>query len=87
MQRPLPDNTQHSQETATPSAGFEPAIPISERPQTHASDRAATDIDWYLFITLLKSQIKLEFVNYCKFEIPRIGKQEKNPITETRYSL
>ena len=25
-------------------AGFEPAIPASERPQTHALDPAATDI-------------------------------------------
>jgi hypothetical protein len=29
------------------SAGFEPAIPASERPQTHALDRVATGIgDW-----------------------------------------
>jgi hypothetical protein len=27
-----------------PSAGFEPAIPASERPQTHVLDRAATGI-------------------------------------------
>jgi hypothetical protein len=27
-------------------AGFEPTIPASERPQTHALDRAATGIDW-----------------------------------------
>ena len=27
-----------------PPAGFEPAIPASERPQTHALDRAATGI-------------------------------------------
>ena len=25
-------------------AGFEPAIPVSERPQTHVLDRAATEI-------------------------------------------
>jgi len=37
-----PDNTQHSQETSMPPAGIEPAIPASERPQTHALDRAAT---------------------------------------------
>ena len=28
-----------------PPVGFEPAIPVSERPQTHALDRAATAID------------------------------------------
>jgi hypothetical protein len=27
-----------------PSGGFEPTIPVSERPQTHALDRAATGI-------------------------------------------
>ena len=27
-----------------PPAGFEPAIPASERPQTHALDRAASGI-------------------------------------------
>jgi hypothetical protein len=43
-QRPLSENTQHSQETSMPQAGFEPAIPASERPQTHALDRAATGI-------------------------------------------
>ena len=42
--RPLPDNTQQSQQRPIPSAGFEPAIPTSERPQTHALDRAATGI-------------------------------------------
>jgi hypothetical protein len=31
-----------------PRAGFEPTIPASERPQTHALDRVATRIDvWY----------------------------------------
>ena len=30
------ENTQYSQETAMPPARFEPTIPASERPQTHA---------------------------------------------------
>jgi len=34
-QRPLPDNTKHSQQTDIHApAGFEPAIPTSEWPQT-----------------------------------------------------
>ena len=41
-QRPLPDNTQHSQQTSMPRVGFEPKISAGERPQTHALDRAAT---------------------------------------------
>jgi hypothetical protein len=45
-QRPLPDNTQYSQERDTHApGGFEPAIPASERPQTHTLDRAAAGID------------------------------------------
>ena len=42
--RPLPDNTQHSQLTSMPAAGFEPAIPAKEQSQTDALDRAATGI-------------------------------------------
>ena len=42
-QRPLPDNTQHSQQTSKPPAEFEPAISSPrERPQTDARDPAAT---------------------------------------------
>ena len=41
-QRPLPDNTQQSQQTSIPLVGFEPTNPAGERPQTYALDRAAT---------------------------------------------
>jgi len=40
---PITHNT-HKRQTYMPPAGFEPAIPASERPQTHASDRVATGI-------------------------------------------
>ena len=33
-------------------AGFEPAIPAGERPQTHALDRAATGIDLHFYYYL-----------------------------------
>jgi len=32
----------HNRQVSMPPAGFEPAIPASERPQTHVLDRAAT---------------------------------------------
>ena len=38
----------HNRQTFMPPAGFEPTIPGSERPQTHALDRAATGIDKWL---------------------------------------
>jgi hypothetical protein len=40
----------HKTQTSMPSAGFEPVIPTSERPQTYALDSAATEIgvcDYY----------------------------------------
>jgi len=35
----------HKRQTPIPPADFEPAIPTSELPQTHALDRVATGID------------------------------------------
>jgi len=44
-QGPLRDNTQHLQHNPSVSpAGFETAFQAGERPQTHAIDRAATEI-------------------------------------------
>jgi hypothetical protein len=40
-----PDNTQQSEQTNIHApVGFEPTIPVSERPQTHALDGAVTGI-------------------------------------------
>jgi hypothetical protein len=33
-----------------PPEGFEPAIPASERPQTHALDRGTTEIGTYIYV-------------------------------------
>ena len=42
-QRPLPDNTRHSQQTNIHApVGFEPKISAGERPQTYTLDGAAT---------------------------------------------
>jgi len=47
-QRPLPDKTQHSQQTNIHApVGFEPTISAGERPQTYALDRAATGTGIY----------------------------------------
>jgi hypothetical protein len=40
-QRPVSDNTQHSQQTFMPPVGFEPTIAAGERTQTYTLDRAA----------------------------------------------
>jgi hypothetical protein len=64
-QRPLPDkhNTCKKQ-TSMPPAGFELTIPASERPKTHALDRAATGIGVYTYI------IKVNPVR-CRSQWPR----------------
>ena len=41
-QRPLSENTQHSQQTSVVPVGFEPTISAGERPQTYALDRTVT---------------------------------------------
>ena len=42
-QRPLPDNTRHSQQTNIHApVGFEPTVSVGERPQNYPLDRAAT---------------------------------------------
>jgi hypothetical protein len=40
----LTTHNTHKIQTSMPPAGFEPAIPASVRPHSHASDRAATGI-------------------------------------------
>jgi hypothetical protein len=42
-------NITHKKVTSMLPSEFEPAIPRSERPDTHALDRAAKGIDYYLF--------------------------------------
>jgi hypothetical protein len=44
----LTTHNTHKRQTSMPSVGFEPAIPESTRPQTHALDRADTGIGSYL---------------------------------------
>jgi hypothetical protein len=46
----LTTHNTHKRQTLMPSAGFETAIPTSERPQTYATDRAATGTSEYLCI-------------------------------------
>jgi hypothetical protein len=40
----LTTHNTHNRQTSMPSVGFEPTVPVSERPQTHALGRTATGI-------------------------------------------
>jgi hypothetical protein len=39
----LTTHNTHNRQTSMPPAGYEPTVPESERPQTHALDRAVTN--------------------------------------------
>jgi len=59
MQGPLPDNTEHPEETNIHApGGFEPTIPASERPQTHALGRAATGTGRYVILEQRNKKIQ-----------------------------
>jgi len=59
-QKPLPDNTHHSQQTDFHApVGFEPTISAGERPQTYALDRAATGTGKY-YSTCNKKKVNIE---------------------------
>jgi len=61
----LTTHTTHKRQTSMPPAGFEPTIPGSERPQTHALDRAATGICRFnLYLT--------EIILYLGYENNRV---------------
>jgi len=59
-QRPLPDNTQHSQQTSMPPVGFESTISAIERPQTYAFDRTTPGTgSIYQLVFLMKAHCVL----------------------------
>jgi len=45
-------------------AGFEPAIPASERPETHALDRAATEIGQMMECYTTDRDVRWAFLDY-----------------------
>ena len=58
---PVPDSTQHSQQTPMPPVGFEPTISAGERPQTYALDRAATGTGILIIMKLLIKKILISY--------------------------
>jgi hypothetical protein len=47
----------HNRQTSMPPVGFEPIIPVSERPQTHVLDRTATGIGLMTSMLILMNYI------------------------------
>ena len=65
-QRPLPDNTQQTNNHAP--LGFEPTISAGERPQTYAVDRAAIGTGIYIYIQICRLFFRSLFSSntHCK---------------------
>jgi hypothetical protein len=69
----------HNRQTSMPPAGFEPAIPASERLQTHALDRAVTGIgkiyrySTILFYKYFKFKFKFNYANLLYLPIINLG--------------
>jgi hypothetical protein len=72
----LTTHNTHKRQTSMLSAGFEPTIPVSERPQTHALDRAATGIgkSLHIYVNLLILCISFLFLWYrpCQFSFSAV---------------
>jgi hypothetical protein len=60
----LTTNNTHKRQTSMRSAGFEPVVPVSKRPQTHSLDRAATGIGWNLFYPVIFDSLYILWLTY-----------------------
>jgi hypothetical protein len=70
VQRPLPDNTQHSQQkTPTPPAGVKPTLPASERLQTHALDSATTGIGIHILCVSIFFRQSVDYVLFSNLTV------------------
>jgi len=54
-----------------PPAGFEPTIPVSERPKTHAWDRAAAGMGGYITTLFSKASRNMRKCKYCAHNVFR----------------
>jgi hypothetical protein len=76
----------HKRQTSMSPVGFEPAIPASARPQTHALDHAATGIDPGLFNTTHKRPCEEKFgvkAMYLVRNVERVGFWSRLNVTKS----
>jgi hypothetical protein len=66
----LTTHRSHGRQTSMTPAGLEPTIPVSERPQTHALDCAATGIAYQSLCAL-----QLHFLPVLSLKSPRQGEE------------
>ena len=61
----LTTHNTHKRQASMPPAGFAPVIPASNRPQTHALDRAATEIGKCNTYLVLKQVVQIHIITTC----------------------
>jgi len=77
----LTTHNTHNRQTSKHPAAFEPAIPASERPQTHALDHAATGIASNSYILVLNCRlINSHFQVSCKYNNPKSTNDGRNAL-------
>jgi hypothetical protein len=64
----LTTHNTHNRQTSMPPVEFEPTIPVSERPKTHALDRTATGIGGVQYYLYIKAITKLLCTIYTHVE-------------------
>jgi hypothetical protein len=88
----LTTHKNYKRQTCLDPAGFEPAIPVREQPQTHALDRAATYIDseflkWKILQMFAITHSKIVISIICiKLQMDKLIKNE-GPVLQEWYCL
>jgi hypothetical protein len=77
----LTDNTQHSQEISITAEGFEPTVPASERPQTHALDLGHWERRVSLYSLQLSSVTRSSLSSDLAFLWDTLGNQIKAEVS------
>jgi hypothetical protein len=67
-----------------PPAGFEPTIPVSERPQTHILDLTATGMELYIYSTYM---LELRIYDYLTHFGTKKEKFDNSTLKSSRMNL
>ena len=82
----LKTHNTHNRQTSVPPVGLNPAIPVSERPHTHALDRENTGMTLPRFGRTLLSLIYVLYIHVTKYTYNRISTFAEK-VTREKYGL
>ena len=82
----LKTHNTHNRQTSVPPVGLNPAIPVSERPHTHALDRENTGMTLPRFGRTFLSLIYVLYIHVTKYTYNRISTFAEK-VTREKYGL